>query len=210
MSTKLLLPYQNTRYHLNEWGSKRPQTREELFNLRHSSRRAGRVECAFGMWKSRFRILKNGIDGNLETVRLVTRSSAFLHNFLIRRFLEAHGQTVLEDTDVGHFLEHSQESGIFDKSTSDEAVEERTIDSITTHASTTDTPLHDLPASKRVSAAHNLRDDLATAAWIQYTEYLQATGRQAEPIDSELIMMCKRAGRGRKSTCADRFYSIGS
>ncbi len=36
-----LTPYRGVRYHLKEWGraNERPQNKEELFNLRHSSRR---------------------------------------------------------------------------------------------------------------------------------------------------------------------------
>lgn len=85
MSTKLVLPYRNTRYHLNEWSGIRPANKEELFNLRHSARRSRAIECAFGMWKARWRILRVGIVGNLEAVRLITRATAFLHNFCTRR-----------------------------------------------------------------------------------------------------------------------------
>lgn len=84
-SQKMVTPYRNTRYHLAEWSGIQPTTKEELFNLRHSSRRSRSIECAFGIWKARWRILRSGIVGDVELIRLVTRSTAFLHNFCSRR-----------------------------------------------------------------------------------------------------------------------------
>lgn len=50
-----LTPYRGVRYHLKEWvkGNRRPQSREELFNLRHSSLR-NVIERTFGVVKKRF------------------------------------------------------------------------------------------------------------------------------------------------------------
>jgi hypothetical protein len=54
-----LTPYCGTRYHLKEFAraQEKPQTKEELFNLRHSSLRSA-VERTFGIVKKRFPILK--------------------------------------------------------------------------------------------------------------------------------------------------------
>ena len=54
-----LTPYRGVRYHLREWaaGNRRPQTREELFNLRHASLR-NVVERGYGTIKKRFPILE--------------------------------------------------------------------------------------------------------------------------------------------------------
>lgn len=82
---KMLLPYPSTRYHLREWDGQRPSNSKELFNLRHSSLRASRVECAFGILKSRFRILKTGIVSSMKTAKLIVRTTAHLHNFITRR-----------------------------------------------------------------------------------------------------------------------------
>ena len=84
----LLTPYQKTRYHLKEWerASKRPETSEEIFNLRHSQAR-NVVERTFGVFKSRFQILKKGRDGfSLYTQMKLVYALTALHNFL-----NAHG-----------------------------------------------------------------------------------------------------------------------
>ena len=55
----MLVPYQKTRYHLREWtdAENAPQTKEEIFNLRHSSLR-NVVERIFGVYKRKFQCLK--------------------------------------------------------------------------------------------------------------------------------------------------------
>ena len=52
-----LTPYRGTRYHLKEFAraQEKPQTKEELFNLQHSSLRSA-VEHTFGIVKKRFPI----------------------------------------------------------------------------------------------------------------------------------------------------------
>ena len=58
LSFTCLTPYRGVRYHLKEWerGNQRPQNKEELFNLRHSSLRNA-IERIFGVIKKRFPIL---------------------------------------------------------------------------------------------------------------------------------------------------------
>jgi DDE superfamily endonuclease len=83
-SDLLLTPYHKTRYHLKEWekAAKRPKTKEELFNLRHAQAR-NVVERTFGVFKSRFKILKEGRDGfSLYTQMKFIYALAALHNFL--------------------------------------------------------------------------------------------------------------------------------
>ena len=90
---KILLPFPSTRYHLKEFSDCPPETPEELFNLRHSSRRASRIECAFGIWKGRFRILKTGlVCKDMQTAQIITRATAYLHNFITRRDMERKGK----------------------------------------------------------------------------------------------------------------------
>ena len=58
LTTYSLTPYHGVRYHLKEWRKRnlRPQNKEELFNLRHSSLR-NVIERGFGVIKKRFPIL---------------------------------------------------------------------------------------------------------------------------------------------------------
>ena len=53
-----LTPFRGVRYHLKEWvrGLQRPQNKEELYNLRHSSLR-NVIERIFGVAKKRFPLL---------------------------------------------------------------------------------------------------------------------------------------------------------
>ena len=55
LSRQCLTPYRGVRYHFNEWrrAGNRPETKEELFNLRHASLR-NVIERIFGVLKSRF------------------------------------------------------------------------------------------------------------------------------------------------------------
>ena len=55
----LLTPYRGVRYHLKEWlaGNRRPQSKEELFNLRHASLR-NVVERTIGIAKKKFPLLE--------------------------------------------------------------------------------------------------------------------------------------------------------
>ena len=79
-----LAPFIGMRYHLQDYrGSERePKNGKELFNYRHASLR-NVIERTFGAWKSRFRILRQGMN-NYECdmqVKIVI-ACAILHNFL--------------------------------------------------------------------------------------------------------------------------------
>jgi DDE superfamily endonuclease len=82
-SQDLLTPYLEVRYHIKEQAraSCRPETPEELFNLRHAQLR-NVVERTFGVLKKRFRILNSiPVGYSLRTqVRIVYALTA-LHNF---------------------------------------------------------------------------------------------------------------------------------
>lgn len=59
---KVISPYRGVAYHLSEiTRGEQPMTKEELFNLRHAVKRSGAIECAFGLLKNRFQILRKGI-----------------------------------------------------------------------------------------------------------------------------------------------------
>ncbi len=85
MSHSVLTPMRAVRYHLSEWarpGQGRVSNAAELFNLRHSSRRM-RVECAFGLLKNKFKILRTGVRGELAAVNDRLLACFLLHNFVL-------------------------------------------------------------------------------------------------------------------------------
>jgi hypothetical protein len=88
-----LPPYRGTRYHLREYGSRRPQNPKELFNLRHSSLRVT-VERAFGALKNRFRILDNKPFHPYKTQVKLVLACCILHNWILR-----HGHDYLIPTE---------------------------------------------------------------------------------------------------------------
>lgn len=79
----LLCPYRGVRYHLKEvaLAGKKPTTREELFNLRHSSLR-NVVERIFGVTKRRFQIFKHAPEYNLDVQSSLVFAITALHNFI--------------------------------------------------------------------------------------------------------------------------------
>jgi len=79
-----ITPYRGVRYHLKEWakGNKRPQNKEELFNLRHSRLR-NVIERIFGILKGRFKILRLPREFKMETQARIVSALCVLHNILI-------------------------------------------------------------------------------------------------------------------------------
>ncbi|CAN1825503.1 Putative nuclease HARBI1 [Linum perenne] len=53
-----LTPYRGQRYHLTEWGNRRPRIKEEMYNKKHSRAR-NVIECAFGTLKMRWALLRD-------------------------------------------------------------------------------------------------------------------------------------------------------
>ena len=79
-----LVPYRGVRYHLQEQyaARQRPQTKEELFNLRHASLR-NVVERVFGVLKTRFQLFQRAPQFSLEVQCRLVYAATALHNFLI-------------------------------------------------------------------------------------------------------------------------------
>lgn len=79
----LLIPYRGARYHLAEWGRAdiQPKTKEELYNLRHSSAR-NVVERIFGVLKRRFVILTHPPEYSLSIQSRIPPALAATHNFI--------------------------------------------------------------------------------------------------------------------------------
>ena len=82
-----LPPYRGTRYHLREYGVRRPQNARELFNLRHSALRVT-VEHAFGALKNRFRILDNKPFHPYKTQVKLVLACCIIHNWILRHGLD--------------------------------------------------------------------------------------------------------------------------
>ena len=81
---RLLTPFRGIRYHLQEWGvpGRRPQSAEELYNLRHSSFRTV-IEKTFGAHKGSYRILTGGPRFGVGSMNAIIRATAALHNWQI-------------------------------------------------------------------------------------------------------------------------------
>jgi hypothetical protein len=79
----MLIPYAKTRYHLREYRAAqlRPETKEELFNLRHAQLRNA-IERIFGVLKRKFKILQRPPEYTIrQQVQLVLALTA-VHNFI--------------------------------------------------------------------------------------------------------------------------------
>ncbi|KNE98892.1 hypothetical protein PSTG_07912 [Puccinia striiformis f. sp. tritici PST-78] len=86
LSRNILVPYRGTRYHLREQAlaGQRPETKEELYNLRHSSLR-NVIERCFGVFKRRFKIMTQASEYQLEQQYDLVLACACLHNINVRK-----------------------------------------------------------------------------------------------------------------------------
>lgn len=136
-----LTPYRGVRYHLKEWSkaiNKRPQNKEELFNLRHARLR-NVVERIFGTMKARFKILTLPRAFKLAAQARIVVALCTLHNILISFNQE-------EDEEEGQNTEEEED------------IEEEVIQEIQGYRIT--------PAESRRASAK--RDEIATAMWEEY------------------------------------------
>jgi len=78
-----LVPYRGTRYHLKEWEtvSRRPSTKEELFNLRHSSLR-NHIERSFGVLKARWQVFRKQPQYSLTFQKQLVYALTAVNNFI--------------------------------------------------------------------------------------------------------------------------------
>jgi hypothetical protein len=83
LSMTCLVPYRGVRYHLREYSGtgNEPRNAQELFNLRHAQLR-NVIERSIGVWKSRFRILRNCATLAPRVVTRVVYATIVLHNFI--------------------------------------------------------------------------------------------------------------------------------
>lgn len=78
----IISPYRKTRYHLKEFSNDPPQSKEELFNLRHSSLRTT-IERCFGVLKKRFRVLDAEPYWSFKTQVDVVLACCVIHNYIM-------------------------------------------------------------------------------------------------------------------------------
>ena len=76
-----LAPYRGTNYHLRDRRRQGGDPKKERFNYRHSSLR-NVVERTFGIWKSRFQILRGIPHYTVRMQRDIIIACAVLHNFI--------------------------------------------------------------------------------------------------------------------------------
>ncbi|CAN1725466.1 Putative nuclease HARBI1 [Linum perenne] len=76
-----LTPFRGQRYHLKEWGDRRPQTPEEYYNMKHSGAR-NVIERAFGVLKMRWAILRDTTWFSPVVVGRIVHACCLLHNFI--------------------------------------------------------------------------------------------------------------------------------
>ncbi|XP_047961410.1 uncharacterized protein LOC125206165 [Salvia hispanica] len=78
-----LAPYRGIRYHLNEWYTRgnNPQNPKELYNLRHATAR-NVIERAFGLFKKRWKILREVSFYDVKTHVKIINACAILHNLI--------------------------------------------------------------------------------------------------------------------------------
>lgn len=111
-----LTPYRGVRYHLKEWerGNRRPQNKEELFNLRHSKLR-NVIERIFGVLKNRFKILTKPRAFKMTAQVRVVSALCVLHNIFVnlREVEELDLENIVEEDldEDGEDLSQSQSSG---------------------------------------------------------------------------------------------------
>ncbi|WVZ81644.1 hypothetical protein U9M48_028998 [Paspalum notatum var. saurae] len=77
--------YRSTRYHLREFGARRPRNAKELFNLGHSALRR-----TFGALKNRFKILYNKPFHPYPTQVKLVLACCILHNWILRHGVDDH------------------------------------------------------------------------------------------------------------------------
>jgi hypothetical protein len=150
LTNSVITPYRGVRFHLREWslGNQRPQNAKELYNLRHAQQR-NCIERIFGVLKKRFPILVSSPEYPFSCqVKLVDALCA-LHNI------------IMGSEQDSFFLEKAEDAiemraRRYRRRVAGGALRQRT------------------PGPDHYSAAAGrMRDEIASAMWIQYQQCLQ-------------------------------------
>lgn len=99
-SDMTLVPYRGVRYHLREWelASKRSGSKEELFNLRHSSLR-NHIERSFGVFKMRWQIFNKQHRYSLEFQAQLVLALTAVNNLIVEIGGAGDGVVFVDDRD---------------------------------------------------------------------------------------------------------------
>lgn len=103
----IIVPFAGTLYHLQDWrkAGKKPKSRKELYNHRHSSARV-KVEQAFGWLKHMFKIIRRSApEYDLETQMQLLYAAVAVYNFKLSQ--SAVSDEV--DEDEAEYLEEAKE-----------------------------------------------------------------------------------------------------
>ncbi|KAG2787229.1 hypothetical protein PC116_g28057 [Phytophthora cactorum] len=138
LNSYTMTPYRGTRYLLKELGDglQKPQNKEELYNLRHSSLR-NVIERTYGAVKNKFPVLLNMNSYALEEQIGLIQSVFAIYNFIRRNrdeFLNEHG-----------FYTRNGEQDTDERDAGDTE-----------------------PVEADDGTMKKLRDDIATAMWVDY------------------------------------------
>ena len=114
-----LAPYRGQQYHLKEWTNP-PTTKEELFNMKHSSSRSV-IERTFGLLKMRWGIMRNPSFYAVKTHTNIILACCYLHNFIRQQMnydpFEENLDEYMgsEQIDPNHFTESTESSDAWNR-----------------------------------------------------------------------------------------------
>jgi hypothetical protein len=129
----------------------RPQTREELFNLRHAQA-CNVIERIFGVIKNRWRILVVPPAYNMKLQARIPAALAALHNFILNNDPEDHIDPEIRDPTPGAAVDPDEVARVHGELA-------------TEHSSSMET-----------EAGKHLRDQIADAMWVDYQQILAECG----------------------------------
>ncbi|PRQ26237.1 putative harbinger transposase-derived nuclease domain-containing protein [Rosa chinensis] len=92
-------PYKGPRQHFQQYRRQEPRNEKEIFNQAHSSLRSV-IECTFGVWKKKWKILRDMQGYSFDKQVKIVIATMTLHNYIRRH---AHGDR--------HFVRSEEREG---------------------------------------------------------------------------------------------------
>jgi hypothetical protein len=172
LSSAVLTPYRNTRYHLSEWGlgASKPQNRRELYNLRHSSLRAV-VEMALGRFKRKWKIMRKAPEYPFESQIMLVYALTAVSNFLtsVVDNVEDEEDNRSEDNRSDSGVDSEEEEGEDREAEEEEEEEQQPSEQMRQ----TRERLYNWRNKREMTRK---RERIAEALWSNYTEELRLRG----------------------------------